>query len=363
MLRAAGSATRGKDRLRERLIRDLVQENIDVARGVPRYKSRSRTPKLAGGWILGALIVAIAAFFSGSLGTTSAGGRRRANSPASAVGESGVLPSASTASGMAAGGAPGPALPAALPAPKAIDPTLFQLAVRKIVLDPGHGGSDPGAMTPGGLSEKDITLDIAQRLAALLRTGGLYGVVMTRDRDESVSLERRVEIANGEKADLFMSIHINSIPLPERFGVETYYLGNSSDPAALRLAHAENSGSGYSLSDFKTLLEGVYIGVRQNESRRLAQDMQSGLYRRLHVVTPRLENRGVKTAPLVVLVGTQMPAVLAEVSCISNGEEAKRLATPAYRQEIAQALRAGVESYVASRGSGSAAAPPVSAGS
>jgi N-acetylmuramoyl-L-alanine amidase len=349
-----GSATRGKDRLRERLIRDLVQENLDVARGVPRYRSRARGPKFAGGWILGALIVAIAAFFSGSLGTTSAGAGRR---PRAAD----LLPTPKP--GLPAASSPEASFSAVatLPAPRAIDPTLFQLAVRKIVLDPGHGGGDPGAMTPGGLSEKEITLDIAQRLGALLRTGGLYGVVLTRDRDESVSLERRVEIANGEKADLFVSIHINSIPLPERFGVETYYLGNSRDPAALRLAHAENSGSGYALSDFKTLLEGVYIGVRQNESKRLAEDKQSGLYR-LHVVAPQLEDRGVKTAPLVVLVGTRMPAILAEVSCISNGEEASRLATPAYRQQIAQALRAGVESYVASRGSGAPSAPAPAGG-
>ncbi len=354
-----GSVTRGKDRLRERLIRDLVQENLDVARGVPRYKSRTRAPKFAGGWILGALIVAIAAFFSGSLGTTSAGAGRKTRAAELSQGGAPSSLEASSSIPPALG-----ATPASLPAPRAIDPTLFQLAVRKIVLDPGHGGADPGAMTPRGLSEKEITLDIALRLAALLRGGALYGVVLTRDRDESVSLERRVEIANSEKADLFVSIHVNSIPLPQRFGVETYYLGNSNDPAALRLAHAENSGSGYSLSDFKTLLEGVYTGVRQSESRRLAEDMQSGLYRRLHVVTPLLENRGVKTAPLVVLVGTQMPAILAEVSCISNGEEAGRLATPDYRQQIAQALRAGVESYVAARGSASTVpSTPGSAGS
>ncbi|MGH9443590.1 MAG: N-acetylmuramoyl-L-alanine amidase family protein [Thermoanaerobaculia bacterium] len=347
-----------KSRLKERMIRDLVQENLDVARGVPRHRSRSRDSKRAGGWILGALIVALVAFFSGSIGTTSAGARRKALADGSL-------------SANAFRPAPGPVLPAApvaaaaeqtLPAPRAIDPKLFQLAVRKIVVDPGHGGGDPGAMTRAGLSEKDITLDIAQRLATLLRTGNLFGVVLTRDHDESVSLEQRVQIANREKADLFVSIHVNSIPLPERFGVETYYLGSSTDPSALRLAHEENSGSGYSLSDFKTLLEGVYVDVRHDESRRLAEDMQSGLYRRLHVVTPALENRGVKTAPLVVLVGTQMPAILAEVSCISNGGEARRLSTPSYRQEIAQALRAGVESYVASR-AGSPAPAAAAAGS
>ncbi len=352
----------GNHRLKQRLIRDLVQENLDVARGVPRYRSRSRETKRAGGWILGALIVAAAAFFTGSIGTTSAGGGRKARRAAVADPVAELAPAAAHPASGGVSPASAPLSPESLPAPRAIDPNLFQLAVRKIVVDPGHGGGDPGAMTRGGLSEKDITLDIAVRLAALLRGGNLFGVVLTRDRDESVSLEKRVEIANREKADLFVSIHVNSIPLPEQFGVETYYLGTSRDPAALRLAHAENSGSGYSLSDFKTLLEGVYVDVRHDESRRLAEDMQNGLYRRLHVVTPELENRGVKTAPLVVLVGTQMPAILAEVSCISNGGEARRLSTPAYRQEIAQALRAGVESYVASRG-GSPASAPVSAGS
>ena len=351
----------GNSRLKQRLIRDLVQENLDVARGIPRYRSRSRDPKRAGGWVLGAMIVAIAAFFSGSIGTTSAGGGRKARRAAASAPAAATARAAPALSAANLPAAP-PSFPESLPAPRAIDPKLFQLAVRKIVVDPGHGGGDPGAMTPGGLSEKDITLDVARRLADLLRGGNLFGVVLTRDRDESVSLEKRVEIANREKADLFVSIHVNSIPLPERFGVETYYLGSSSDPSALRLAHEENFGSGYSLSDFKTLLEGVYVDVRHDESRRLAEDLQGGLYRRLHVVTPELENRGVKTAPLVVLVGTQMPAVLAEVSCISNGGEARRLSTPAYRQEIAQALRAGVESYVATR-AGSSIPPGVSAGS
>jgi len=339
---------RGKDHLKRRLIRDLVQENLDVARGVPRYLSRPRRTRTPGGWILGAMIVAVAAFFSGSIGMTSAGANRKARPAARPV--------------EAVSAAPAAPAEMVLPAPRAIDPTLFRLSVRKIVVDPGHGGSDPGAMTRGGLSEKTVTLDIAQRLAELLRGGNLFSVVLTRDRDESVSLERRVEIANREKADLFVSIHINSLPLDERFGVETYYLGTSSDPSAVKLARAENSGSGYSLSDFKKLLEGVYSGVRQDESRRLALDMQGGLCRRLRVETPSLENRGVKTAPLVVLVGTEMPAILAEVSCFSSEDEARRLATPAHRQEIAQALRAGVESYVASRG-GAPIPVPLSAGS
>ena len=339
---------RGKSRLKRELIRDLVQENLDVARGVPRYRSRMRRNGLPGAWILGAVIVAVAAFFSGSIEMT--GGDRRTR-PVSA-------PAVAVAAVSEPDAKPSPTLPA----PRAIDPTLFRLAVRKIVVDPGHGGSDPGAMTPSGMSEKQVTLDIAQRLAGLLRGGNLFSVVLTREKDESVSLEKRVEIANREKADLFVSIHINSLPLSERFGVETYYLGASSDPSAVKLARAENSGSGYSLSDFKQLLEGVYTGVRQDESRRLALDMQAGLFRRLRVETPDLENRGVKTAPLVVLVGTQMPAILAEVSCISSDEEARRLATPDHRQQIAQALRAGVESYVASRG-GAPVPVPLSTGS
>ena len=232
--------------------------------------------------------------------------------------------------------------------PHVIDPTIFRLAVRKVVLDPGHGGTDPGAMT-AGLREKEITLDIAHRVAAVL-AGQEFVVALTREGDETRSLQQRVETANSARGDVLVSIHVNSIPTEERRGVETYYLGSAQDPRVERLAGAENSGSGYSLADFRHLLEGVYADVRHEESRRLAQAVQGRLFAVLMNTNPQLEDRGVKQAPFVVLVGTEMPSVLAEVACLSNKEDARLLKQDSYRQEIAEALAAGVRGYAAARG-------------
>ena len=127
--------------------------------------------------------------------------------------------------------------------------------------------------------------------------------------------------------------------------METYYLGPTDDPYLTALAASENRDSGYSLADFRRLLEGVYADVRQGESRDLARAVQAELLRTLRDRSPGLEDRGVKTAPFLVLVSTQMPAILAEVSCLSNEEEARRLAEPDYRQQIAAALHAGIRAY------------------
>jgi N-acetylmuramoyl-L-alanine amidase len=315
-----------KDRLKQQLIRDLVRENLHTVSGAPP-PGLGRRRRTVNGWLLVGLGATLVVTFSGAISSTAF----RFGVP-----RPGTAPRA---------GAIVAAPDSALPAPQRIDPALFQLVVRKVVLDPGHGGTDPGAVTPTGLEEKALTLDIANRLRALLKDAPI-SVVMTRADDRTVSLERRVEIANAENADLFLSIHINSMPLPDNVGVETFYLGNSRDPETALFARAENAGSGYSLADFKTLLEGVYAGVRQEESRRFAATMQAGLFRELESVNARLRDRGVKTAPLVVLVGTRMPAILAEVSCVSNADEARRLATSDYRSEVARALFAGIRAYV-----------------
>jgi len=316
----------GKDRLKQQMIRALVRENLATARG-ERPSGPARRRRGVSGWLLGGLGATLLVAFSGAIATPGA----RAS-----------LPRRRAAAELAVS-APPP--PAALPAPRAIDPSLFRLAVRKLVLDPGHGGGDPGAMTRQGLEEKEITLDVAERLRALLKDEPI-SVVLTRTDDRSLSLERRVEIANSENADLFLSIHINSMAVPDRVGIETFYLGATSDPETARFARAENAGSGYSLADFRTLLEGVYAGVRQDESRRFAGTLQAAYFDALRSVNDRVQNRGVKTAPLVVLVGTRMPAVLAEISCISNAEEARRLGTPEYRSELARALLSGIRRIV-----------------
>jgi N-acetylmuramoyl-L-alanine amidase len=230
------------------------------------------------------------------------------------------------------------------PAPVPLDLTVVPLGVRKIVLDSGHGGKDIGAAAPLGTVEKEVALDIGLRLRRLLETAA-FEVFMTRDKDETVSLAQRAAFANARSADLFVSIHVNWIEGRHNRGMETYYLGPTDDPDLLQLAAQENQASGYSLADFRRLLDGIYIAVRRDESRRLAETMQHALFQSLRPVNPTLVNRGVKMAPFVVLVATEMPAILAEVSCLSNAEEARLLATPEYRQAIAQALFQGIRAY------------------
>lgn len=192
--------------------------------------------------------------------------------------------------------------------------------------------------------EKDLTLDIAQRLRRLLQKQSLE-VVMTREADGDVSLEQRGKLANRQGADIFVSIHVNWIENQRSRGVETYYLGPTDDPYLTRLAAAENRDSGYSMADMRHLLERIYAGVRQDKSRRLAQSVQSSLFESLGKLSPEVEDRGVKAAPFIVLLTTEMPAILAEVSSLSNGEEARLLTKPLYRQYIAEALANGIRTY------------------
>ena len=316
--------------LKKRMVRDAVAENLAVMAGAPPRRRR----RFAWRAWAGLAAAAVLAFFlvrPQVPGTSAAAPPRPAIEMAAALAEAprvGALPP--------------------LAAPHAIDPAIFRLAVRKVVLDPGHGGGDPGAME-GGLREKEITLDIARRTAAAL-AGQDFVVVLTREGDEGRSLQQRVEAANAARGDVFLSIHVNSIPTHERRGVETYFLGSASDTRVERLAGAENSGSGYTLADFRHLLEGVYVDVRHEESRRFAQAVQGRLFSALTRANPQLEDRGVKQAPFVVLVGTEMPSVLAEVACLSNREDAQLLKQSSYRQEIAESLAAGVRGYAAARG-------------
>jgi N-acetylmuramoyl-L-alanine amidase len=329
------------DRIKREMLREAVAENLATIEGL-LARPRQRTSKNS--WLGWALLAAVALSLVGTLKPTSAGRGKPQPDEVVAVGVPPVPEMLETATAAAPG----------LAAPRAIDPALFRLAVRRVVIDPGHGGSDPGAMMPG-MREKELTLDIARRVAAVLRAGG-FDVVMTRDGDETLTLQQRVQAANAASGDVFLSIHINSIPTPLRRGVETYVLGPTTDPHVERLAGAENSGSGYSLSDFRKLLEGVYVDVRHDESRRFAQAVQGEMFATLRRVNPVLEDRSVKQAPFVVLVGTEMPGVLTEVSCISNEEDARLLKQSGYRQDIAEALAGGVRAYAAARGPGATVA-------
>ena len=228
-------------------------------------------------------------------------------------------------------------------APRPIDSDVFPLEVRRIVVDPGHGGDDFGTID-NDLVEKEITLDIGKRLTALLRDGG-YEVHMTREDDRQLVLRERADIANRLRSDLFVSIHVNWMNASQVRGIETYFLGTTEDPELKELARRENRRSGYSLADMKMLLEGIYTGVRRDASQQFASRVQRSLYTSLRRVNPKLKNRGVKTAPFVVLVSTEMPAILAEVSCLSNREEAKLLSRPLYRDHIAEALFRGITGY------------------
>ena len=321
-------------RLKRRLLQEAVQENVDLVQGT--WSRRTERKRRA--WPIGFGVLALAPALL-LLGTS----RTPPNAAA-------VLAVGAPASVAASGREMRPAAAGLAQAdqrlqqPSAIDPAVFPLPVRRVVVDAGHGGDNRGTVSPRGLVEKDLTLDIGCDSRCSCRKAG-FEVILTRSGDESVSLARRTEIANNAQADAFVSIHVNWFSTRESRAVETYYLGPTEDPELNRLAAAENGESGYSLADFKHLLEGVYAGVRQEESRHFADVVDGALFHSLRAVNPTLADRGVKTAPFVVLVGTQMPAVLAEVSCLSNAEEAELLSSESYRQRIAVALYAGVRGF------------------
>lgn len=235
-----------------------------------------------------------------------------------------------------------------LPAAAAAMPmtALFGLKVRTIVLDAGHGGKDPGAVGIHGTREKDITLDIARRLASRLERDGRYRVVLTRSGDETVPLARRVEMATAADADLFVSIHVNALPNQNVNVIETYYFDFSKDPAALQLAALENRDSEMPVGYFRTLLEKIGDTVKLQESRVLAQNIQKTMINNVKVHDENVFDSGVKVAPFVVLMGVGIPAVLVEISCISNPKEEKKLSTPQYRENVASFLDEGITSYL-----------------
>ena len=326
---------RNVDRLKREMLRDAVRENLAVIEGRPPVAAR-RGGRWARRAVRAIALVAVPLALFASINAFSGGG---ATSPEVVVVPQRTVPASRSEVAIENGDRP---------EPRTIDPTLFHLDVKTIVLDAGHGGVDPGAITADGLTEKEVTLDVAQRVAARLR-GGLFRVVMTRLGDESLSLRERTRRARAAEGDILVSIHVNSIPRPEQRGIETYYLGPTDDPAIRQLANSENLSSGYSLADFRGLLEGVYMGVRQSESRRLAESVQRELVSSVRKVSPEVEDRGVKSAPFVVLIASEMPGILAEVSCVSHAEAARLLRDGAFRETIAEALARGVRAYADAR--------------
>lgn len=224
--------------------------------------------------------------------------------------------------------------------------TLFGLEVSTIVIDPGHGGRDPGATGPTGLTEKAVNLAIARRLQERLNERGDIRAVLTRDSDEFLSLRERVEIANARDADLFLSLHVNYLPQEPPTVIETYYFGPGSDEAALRAARRENRTSEYHMGEFREVLAKIGRTFKHQESRALAQSIHGQLYRSMKAHNEDLLDSGTKTAPFVVLLGAEMPSVLAEVTCLSNEREERRLRTASYRERIAGYLEKGIKAYL-----------------
>jgi N-acetylmuramoyl-L-alanine amidase len=224
---------------------------------------------------------------------------------------------------------------------------VFGLGVKTIMIDPGHGGpSAVGAIGKAGTVEKAITLDIAKKLKATLQRHTDYRILMTREEDVEVSLKRRVEMANEAKADLFISIHINSLPSKPIDIVETYYFGPAQDKKTLELAVEVNEGSDYSFSEYNEVIKEIANQLKYQESRRLARSIQDTLYHNMKQRKADVLDYGVKRAPFVVLLGVAMPAVLVEVACLSNAEEEERLKNAAYRETIAGYIQAGITKYL-----------------
>jgi N-acetylmuramoyl-L-alanine amidase len=218
------------------------------------------------------------------------------------------------------------------------------LGVARIVIDAGHGGHDPGA-SANRVVEKEIVLDIALRLEKLLKAEGGMEIVLTRRDDTFIELEERTAIANRENADLFLSIHANVARNRSATGIETYFLNFSTNPEAEAVAARENAGSGMAMHNLPDIVRKIALNNKLDESRDLASVVQTSLYRRLRNHNTSTRDRGVKQAPFVVLIGAEMPSVLAEVSFITNKSEAALLRTWSYRQQIAHALYEAVLKY------------------
>jgi N-acetylmuramoyl-L-alanine amidase len=219
------------------------------------------------------------------------------------------------------------------------------LKINRIVIDAGHGGHDSGTLGVGGIREKDVVLDVGLRLGKLLHDRLGAEIVYTRSDDTFIPLETRTAIANKAQADLFISIHANSSPEPGVRGIEVYYLNFTSDPDAMRVAARENAVSNQSVHDLSDLVKKIALKDKIDESKELATDVDTSLYTGLTKGNDDLHNRGVKKAPFVVLIGANMPSILAEISFVTNQQDAVQLKKPEYRERVAESLYAGVARY------------------
>ncbi|HWI17910.1 MAG TPA: N-acetylmuramoyl-L-alanine amidase, partial [Vicinamibacterales bacterium] len=254
--------------------------------------------------------------------------------------------------------APVPETPPPPPAPAAVPPSVpsanvaggfsmarqLGLSVSRIVIDPGHGGHDPGTIAKG-LTEANLTLDVALRLEKLLQKELGVEVVLTRRTDVYIPLEERTAIANRHNADLFLSIHANSSRNATAKGIETYFLSFASSPEAEAIAARENATSAKEMHQLPDLIKAISLNNKLDESRDLANMVQESLVSTLKRTNKDVRSRGVKKAPFVVLIGAAMPSVLAEISFLTNKQELQLVKTSAYKDRIAQALYSAVLRY------------------
>jgi len=219
------------------------------------------------------------------------------------------------------------------------------LGVRKIVIDPGHGGKDPGAIA-FGMKEKDIVLRVAKKLAEHLQNNLDADVMLTRESDLFLPLEERTAIANTNDADLFISLHINAHPSPQIKGFETYFLNLSTNEEAMRVAARENATSTHQMSDLQDILSDIMQNSKIYESSRLAQQVHTSIETGLSEPPFVLKDMGVKQAPFYVLIGAEMPAILIELAFISNPEDARMLVNEHFISELAGNISTGIQQYV-----------------
>ncbi|GBE06807.1 MAG TPA: N-acetylmuramoyl-L-alanine amidase [Nitrospirae bacterium] len=223
--------------------------------------------------------------------------------------------------------------------------------IKRVVIDPGHGGKDPGAIGPNRLKEKDVVLAVAKKLGKILKEKHNIEVIFTRDRDVFIPLEERTAIANSKKADLFISIHANASRRRKARGIETYFLNWTNNREAIRVAARENAISVDKMKqaqdELQMILRDLARDNKKDESMKLAYNVQNSMVDSLSRDYKRVIDLGVKQALFYVLVGARMPSILIEVSFISNYEEEKRLAGKRYKDRIAEAIAKGVNRYTA----------------
>ena len=224
------------------------------------------------------------------------------------------------------------------------------LGVRTIVLDPGHGGADPGCLDARGHTEKEAVLDICLRLKALFAARRDIEVILTRESDIHVPLETRTVLANQKRADLFVSVHVNAFKDARRKGIETFFLNFSPDPRVNELAARENATTTKTIGEMERIIKRIVETSRVIESRELAQEIQGNLVKYLSRKYADAKDLGTRGGPFWVLIGSAMPAVLVEVSHFSNAGEAARLMDPAFRQALAEGIHEGFLAYIRSLG-------------